>query len=1005
MPERIYKLQPDRTIALRGFSSLGAAASVHSATPAGFKVSGVFRDPADFAVLILHDADNFYEHPSLRYLPDTDFAGLTLTFDVHYSNLMPLDSPKYPTIDWPYLDVIRPDGTTKRVSLFPHATKVDGAYTTASAQFTVQDNGLKEYDRLTLWYLNYAFDYIVPKVECNYLCTARGAGTVHAMVVRGVQYRYTEKAGDNNAKIAGALVVAMAACPQASATRGDGTVDNGPTNQINLRSKLSDGAAFGVGSTEGAATYTMYGIGAPTAASALAAQINAVDWNEQGVANGLSAAVNGAVITITTSRPGVDGNMLRMYAVAKNNRLQTSAAYAIFTGGDSDATWSITLDFSALGVPDIRQMWLTFSPALANSAAYMAAEWEAAFSNWTLAGPETTKMLQVAGPGSVRVEDTERLCTYIGDWTVETGFFSGGEARRTTTVDDSVSVNYYCAATHDLWIGTSLYSDRGIAGITVDGDSETELNCVLSTDAAVNTRRRARTNIASGYHAVRIRLKSGGHLYFDYVDAVVPSDVPDPRTIVTTLSPALDYSTDHTYKLSPERLLWIFDRLGYAGPMNQYIGVFWWNQRTRVNAIIPSATVTFNGQYQPGDQIFLNISGQVLGKSVIQAGETANVATHFACFINATLVGLWASAQDNVLTITNRSPTPAFSYALDVSQQIVAGSTGSAVAAGSLSGGDPGFWQVDPAQSPALNNGIRQWLAALFNGCQSRGREITIAASMELVLPPPGVAAQFPDGTPVQTSVGFAGLNSTHCAFNAGMLAYQKQVFQDIAGLMDATGLVPQLQFGEFCWWYFANNGMAYFDDDTKAVAQSALGRPLYNFSGPDDDPTVNDSADALFLRNRLRDHVAALVSHLRSQYPAVVTEVLYPYDVNHPVPSGIHNLGGRLNNFINFPIEWDHKTTAGFDRLKVEALDFGAWCRDLDLALTAPRFALDIGWTGADVRHMIPIFVAGYPWEKEVQRSLALGIAAVNLWAFDHICIFNLDPLPGRALVTVQQT
>ena len=69
MTERIYKLQPNRTMALRGFDDLGAAAALHSATEDSFKVSGMFRDPADFAVLILYDADNFYEHPRLDYLP------------------------------------------------------------------------------------------------------------------------------------------------------------------------------------------------------------------------------------------------------------------------------------------------------------------------------------------------------------------------------------------------------------------------------------------------------------------------------------------------------------------------------------------------------------------------------------------------------------------------------------------------------------------------------------------------------------------------------------------------------------------------------------------------------------------------------------------------------------------------------------------------------------------------------------------------------------------------
>ena len=124
MTERIHKLQPNRTMALRGFDDLGAAAALHSATGDAFKVSGIFRDPADFAVLILYDADNFYEHPRLKYLPDFRFDGLTLSFDVRYSGLMPLDSPKYATIDWPYLDYILGDGTTGRAALSntPHRT-------------------------------------------------------------------------------------------------------------------------------------------------------------------------------------------------------------------------------------------------------------------------------------------------------------------------------------------------------------------------------------------------------------------------------------------------------------------------------------------------------------------------------------------------------------------------------------------------------------------------------------------------------------------------------------------------------------------------------------------------------------------------------------------------------------------------------------------------------------------------------------------------------------------
>ena len=147
LPERIHKLQPNRTIQLRGFDDLGAGAAVHSATANSFKASGVFRDPGDFAVLVLYDADNFYEHPSIKYLPDTNFAGVTLSFDVHYKGLQPLDSAKYPTISWPYLEVIRPDGTTAQVHLFDHATKVSGTYNKAHTTITVEaPQGAQQYD-------------------------------------------------------------------------------------------------------------------------------------------------------------------------------------------------------------------------------------------------------------------------------------------------------------------------------------------------------------------------------------------------------------------------------------------------------------------------------------------------------------------------------------------------------------------------------------------------------------------------------------------------------------------------------------------------------------------------------------------------------------------------------------------------------------------------------------------------------------------------------------------
>ncbi len=916
MSERIYKLQPNRTIQLRGFDDLGAAAALHSATAGSFKVSGVFRDPGDFAVLVLYDADNFYEHPRLKHLPDTDFSGLRLQFDVRYAGLAPLDSPKYATIDWPYLDVIRPDGSAAKIPLIEHAVQAGGTYACAHGSFVIEDNRLQPYDRLTVWYQNFAFDYTVPNEPGNLPAAA-------------------------------------------------------------------------------------------DVAAALAAQINGVNWQAYGTLIPLRAEAEGGALHIYATRPGADGNMICMYAVAKNDRLRTTSEVAAFSGGSSDAVWRIMLDFSALEIPAVRQMWLTFAPALAGGEPFIDTEWEAEFTNWSLSGPEERRALKVAGPGSVRVEEDSSWCEYTGDWSVETGWYSGGFARRASAVGDTVTVRYLCAHEHDLYVGTSLYSDRGIAGVRLDGDAETELDCRLNVEPAVVTRRKVRAAVPAGEHIAAIRWKSGGCVYFDFLEAAAPSDVPEPLPALARICPALDYSTDHTYKLPPARILWMLDQLGYAGPLNEYIGVFWWNQRKRVNAVIPAVEVTFGGQFEPGDQVFLSIGGQTCGKTVFPNETTAVMARHFAFFINETFVGVWAAAAGNVLTITARSPRPAYSFAFQAWKESTAGEL---AWTGTLEGAEAGQWEVDPAQTPVLNRGARDWHKDLFRECSRRGREVTVAASMELVNPPAGFAARYAGGSPVETSVGFGNLLSTHCAFSSPMLNFQKRLYLELAELMDQAGLAPNLQFGEFCWWYFAQQeqggavSMAYYDDETKAAAEAQLGRPLHVFISPSDDAAYNGYADAGFLRERLRAHVAAIANHVRAAYPPARLEVLFPYDVNHPVAAGVHQLGGPLNRYVNLPTAWENKASSGVDGLKIEALDFGAWSRDLGLSCGAIAFGLSLAWPRENLRHLLPVFQPGYAWQKECLAALGEGISAVTLWAFDHVCLFGLDPDPSGSPATARR-
>ena len=253
-------------------------------------------------------------------------------------------------------------------------------------------------------------------------------------------------------------------------------------------------------------------------------------------------------------------------------------------GGSSDATWRVTLDFGALGIPQIRQMWLTFAPPLADGAALADTEWEAVFTNWTLTGPETKRALSVAGPGSVRVEENDSWCTYSGDWAAETGFYSGGYARRRFCrrgFGDGHSTP--APSPHDLYIGTSLYSDRGVAGSGWTGTTR-RISTAASTPNRLWSRgarcaRRFRRGRAHGRPSGSSPRGTSTSIFWRR-----PCRRTSPIALpaIENIAPALDYSTDHTYKLPPARILWMFDQLGFAGPMNEYIGVFWWNQRQRV---------------------------------------------------------------------------------------------------------------------------------------------------------------------------------------------------------------------------------------------------------------------------------------------------------------------------------------------------------------------------------------------------------------------------------------
>ncbi|MGC8884832.1 MAG: non-contractile tail sheath protein [Bryobacteraceae bacterium] len=304
----------------------------------------------------------------------------------------------------------------------------------------------------------------------------------------------------------------------------------------------------------------------------------------------------------------------------------------------------------------------------------------------------------------------------------------------------------------------------------------------------------------------------------------MPSDVPDAPETRTDVAVATDYGTDHTWKLSPQRLVWALRKLGLVGEVDHYVSVFWWNQRKRSGGFFPSVTVTYGGAWADGDEAFLVIGGTTIGKSVFPADTVETIAAHFAYFINEVFVGVWAQASGGVLTITVRSPAPAYSFSFSESHN---STNGTVTVSGSLTGGVMGDWVIDDTATPVLNRAARDWHADYFAELAAHGMSCVAAFSQELVLPPddPPTAVwvqRYPDGQPVQTATGFGGLYSSHCAFARPFRDYIQQAYEEIAALMEAASLTARLQFDEVLWWYFQNaSGMAFYDPYTTSRFQN----------------------------------------------------------------------------------------------------------------------------------------------------------------------------------------
>jgi len=174
----ISKLEPHRSMYLRGFDRRGSAASINNASASGFTVSGCWSDQADFAVLMLFDADDQFGHMfTSRYLPDFSLASVTLDFDLAITGCMSPISTKYQSVPWGKISYIKTDETSGAVALPAPTSTTGGSAASATLSASGAASYPSAYDRVQLVYLgNVVFDYVVNSGD-DYTTVARALAT------------------------------------------------------------------------------------------------------------------------------------------------------------------------------------------------------------------------------------------------------------------------------------------------------------------------------------------------------------------------------------------------------------------------------------------------------------------------------------------------------------------------------------------------------------------------------------------------------------------------------------------------------------------------------------------------------------------------------------------------------------------------------------------------------------------------------------------------------------
>ena len=748
-------------------------------------------------------------------------------------------------------------------------------------------------------------------------------------------------------------------------------------------------------------TYQLYTVDTLVdAVEALVDSINA--FSNQMIATSQGATIRltyvGEGQTVETSTTGANGNRIGVYGFVSGAETESwSPWWNKFSGGVSPTKWRVTLPFDSLTAIDersvptnaVRKMRWTYSADLQDSA-YERSEFEVEVSNWTVTG--TNRLYSIAGPGSRRIEDSSGDVEYSGAWNCTKGNYSGGTISHATSTGAEVSCEYVASQTHSLYLGTrSAYSGAQISIIVDSEPAQVEDLLIPGEDVL---RRISLGQFGAGSHTVTITHvgPEGGYFYFDFLEIAIPDTNLPELAGDAKLTLATDWDTDHSIAVPPERTAWMIYALGFHGRVNHYVGALWFYELHRPGHQYASATLNFIGtpEFSQSTEIRIGRVGYPPEQDTVIThlnliGDTADtIAKAFELDLNSGYTAVRAESENNTLNVISRSMG-------EDGNQITISATSSSgnfyvqVSGSTLAGGVDGDWRTDLTALPRLNRAVRDWCSAFYTALDYYGLDVVAAFSMELQHGDPsttaGIAQRYPNGDPAWLNTPALQTN-----FSPESTSFWKQVYLDMAGLMDGAGYQPYLQFGEVQWWYFPllGSGMPFYDDYTKTTFQSTYGYSMNviadNTVDPDDYPDEAELLPAL-----IGNFTSEVMSFVRSTYPTCRFEVLYPTDVNDT----------PLNEVINYPTAtW---TPANLDCLKTESFTF-TYTRDLDACRGTISYGQTLGFPRDKRSFLVGIGDSTTTWLKELRYALAENVESIVLFALDQFCLIGYEAPPPNS-------